>query len=412
MKPVIRLGDPTDHGGNVTSASSTTTMFGKAVALVGDSVSCPQQGHTNCVIVEGDPSWTVGGKGVALQGHKVSCGATLISTLGQVMRSYEGSGTATTGAGAGIAAAAALASAATAASFDEQIRFFTSDRNALADTPYKLTLADGSTIEGRTDAGGKTQRISTDAAQEITCAEFFPDTFYGCACAAEHMCEAGGRAPAPALKVELKGVKTNAQAVGSSVVNETLPPPDVRPMTAGEIAMAKTVFKDSLDYGKVKIHNGGLMGQPNRSNNAMTPKGEIHFPTSDYLPDYSTVSDTIKIWFIHEMGHVWQYQMGYSVVWAGIKLGAKGGYSDDGVKGAPAPAYRYNLEGADKGKTLPDFNMEQQADLIAHYYAATQLGMPRYIADLPALEKALAGFLVNPKDESLLPNTTQVESAP
>ncbi|AXE28925.1 hypothetical protein DK842_02765 [Chromobacterium phragmitis] len=84
MKPVIRIGDPTDHGGNVTSASSTTTAFGKPIALVGDSVSCPRQGHTNCTIVEGDSSWTVNGKAVALEGHAVSCGAKLISTLGQV----------------------------------------------------------------------------------------------------------------------------------------------------------------------------------------------------------------------------------------------------------------------------------------------------------------------------------------
>ncbi|WP_440029786.1 PAAR domain-containing protein [Chromobacterium amazonense] len=412
MKRVIRIGDPTDHGGNVTSASSTTSMFGKAVALVGDSVSCPKQGHVNCVIVEGDPSWTIGGKGVALEGHTVSCGAKLISTMGEVGRSYEGSGAAMIG---GAGAAAAMVGMATASKlFDEQIRFFTADRNVLADTPYKLTLADGSTIEGRTDHGGKTQRIETDGEQDITCAEFYPETFYGCDCAAEHMCETGGRAPAPALKVELQGIKTNKTAVGASVVNHTLPPPDVRPMTAGEIAMAQTVFKNAIDYGQVKIHKGGLFGQPDRSNNAMTPKGEIHFPSGDYKPDFSTadISETFKVWFIHELGHVWQYQLGYSVVWGGIKLGAKGGYSDDGVKGAPSPAYRYNLAGADKGKTLPDFNMEQQADLIAHYYAATQLGMPKYAADLPALEKALADFLANPKNPSLLPTTTAVEPKP
>lgn len=88
MKKVIRIGDPTDHGGSVTSATSTTVFFGKNVSVVGDSVSCPKQGHVNCVIVEGDPSWSIGGKAVALDGHKVSCGATLISTLGQVSRDY------------------------------------------------------------------------------------------------------------------------------------------------------------------------------------------------------------------------------------------------------------------------------------------------------------------------------------
>ncbi|OHX20089.1 PAAR domain-containing protein [Chromobacterium sphagni] len=84
MKAAIRLGDPTDHGGKVVSAASCTTLFGKQVACIGDSVTCPKDGHVNCTIVEGDGGWLVGGKAVALDGHKVSCGATLISTLPQV----------------------------------------------------------------------------------------------------------------------------------------------------------------------------------------------------------------------------------------------------------------------------------------------------------------------------------------
>ncbi|WP_440216298.1 PAAR domain-containing protein [Chromobacterium piscinae] len=414
MKHVIRLGDPTDHGGQVTSASSTTSMFGKAVALIGDSVSCPRQGHTNCVIVEGDPSWTIGGKAVALEGGAVSCGAKLISTMGEVNRSYEGSGAASTGASTAAIAAGAAAAAAILAEFDEQIRFFTADRNALADTPYKLTLADGSIVEGKTDSGGKTARIKTDDEQAITCAEFFPEMYYPCACTAEHACEVGGRAPAPALKVELQGVKTNKKEIGASVVSETLPPPDVRPMTAGEIAMAKTVFKDSLDYGKVEIHKGGLLGIPGRTGNAMTPRGEIHFPPENYLTDFSapTIEPATKVWFIHEMGHVWQYQMGYSVAWAGTKLSAKGGYSDDGVAGQPSPAYRYNLAGEDKGKKLPDFNMEQQAQLIAHYFGATTLNMLAYNSRLPALQAALSDFIANPKNTALVPTTTKVEPKP
>ncbi|TDR79836.1 PAAR domain-containing protein [Paludibacterium purpuratum] len=84
MKPPIRLGDPTSHGGEVVSAAATTKLFGKPVACVGDRVSCPKEGHSNCVIVEGDESWKVGGKAVALDGHKTSCGAVLIATLGEV----------------------------------------------------------------------------------------------------------------------------------------------------------------------------------------------------------------------------------------------------------------------------------------------------------------------------------------
>ena len=51
MKRVIRLGDPTDHGGHVVSAAASTSLFGKQVACLGDAVTCPQQGHSNCTIV-------------------------------------------------------------------------------------------------------------------------------------------------------------------------------------------------------------------------------------------------------------------------------------------------------------------------------------------------------------------------
>lgn len=84
MKNVIRLGDPTSHGGRVVSAASNYTAFGKAVARVGDRCVCPITGHQVCFIVEGDSSWTIDGRAVAVSGCKTSCGATLISTLGQV----------------------------------------------------------------------------------------------------------------------------------------------------------------------------------------------------------------------------------------------------------------------------------------------------------------------------------------
>jgi len=89
MKHVIRLGDPTTHGGEVVSASPTTIINGKPVARLGDSVTCPRPGHGNGVIVEGDPAWLVDGRPVALEGHKTSCGASLISTLPTLERSPE-----------------------------------------------------------------------------------------------------------------------------------------------------------------------------------------------------------------------------------------------------------------------------------------------------------------------------------
>ena len=60
--------------------------MGKALALVGDPCSCPKPGHSNCKIVEGDPTWTIKGKAVALHGHKISCGATLIASISNFMK--------------------------------------------------------------------------------------------------------------------------------------------------------------------------------------------------------------------------------------------------------------------------------------------------------------------------------------
>lgn len=81
MKRVIRLGDPTSHGGKVVSAAANSSIFDIQVARLGDKVSCPISGHGVATIVEGDPDWLIEGIPVALEGHKTSCGASLISTL-------------------------------------------------------------------------------------------------------------------------------------------------------------------------------------------------------------------------------------------------------------------------------------------------------------------------------------------
>lgn len=83
MSNVIRLGDPTSHGGKVESVSATHfTVAGIAVACVGDKCSCPIKGHDNCTIAEGDAHHVINGISVAYDGHKTTCGATLIATIG------------------------------------------------------------------------------------------------------------------------------------------------------------------------------------------------------------------------------------------------------------------------------------------------------------------------------------------
>jgi uncharacterized Zn-binding protein involved in type VI secretion len=81
MRGVIRLNDPTSHGGKVLAAAPNSTVMGVAVARKGDSCSCPQRGHDNCVIAEGDPKVLIDGVPVAFDGHKTSCGAVLMTTI-------------------------------------------------------------------------------------------------------------------------------------------------------------------------------------------------------------------------------------------------------------------------------------------------------------------------------------------
>lgn len=81
MRGVIRLNDPTTHGGMVISAAPKSDVMGVPVARKGDRCTCLLPGHGLCVIAEGNPDVMIEGVPVAFHGHKTSCGATLISTI-------------------------------------------------------------------------------------------------------------------------------------------------------------------------------------------------------------------------------------------------------------------------------------------------------------------------------------------
>lgn len=79
MPNIIRLNDPTSHGGHVVKVTATHfTVGGIAVACVGDQCICPMHGSTT--IIEGDAHHTINGIAVAYDGHHTSCGATLKAT--------------------------------------------------------------------------------------------------------------------------------------------------------------------------------------------------------------------------------------------------------------------------------------------------------------------------------------------
>ena len=82
MKGVIRMGDPTSHGGQVIGQERPAKVQGRSVSLKGDRVSCPVPGHQDCFIatIKRPGTVMVDGVDVAMHGDLASCGAALQST--------------------------------------------------------------------------------------------------------------------------------------------------------------------------------------------------------------------------------------------------------------------------------------------------------------------------------------------
>ena len=340
LRKIVVVGDKPSSGGAILPDKNAifTLGDGHKAALIGGPVKCDGCKSTGEIAKAGGPRRINFMGEVALENDIVICkcpqSPTLIASLNHTATYDDEGGAVAAGVVAGAVATAAAGTAAagtvdasTSTRYDEQIKFLLSSGAALAGVAYTLTLDDGKEIRGTTDADGKTARVETDAPQSISKANLTPEKVYCCA----HQAEIAGAGGAEVVEVKLDGVKTNADNVGSSVKVHKIEA-KVRDLTAGEIEMAKKVFQNSIDYSKVKVHNGAFM--PFTGNNAMTPNGEMYFPEGYYTPDYSLEIDSYKAWFIHEMTHVWQCQLGYVVWWGGIKIQIQGGYRvDPGQRG-------------------------------------------------------------------------------
>jgi uncharacterized Zn-binding protein involved in type VI secretion len=77
---VIRLNDKTDHGGQVISASSGTTVMGVVAALQGDMTHCPKC-KGNFAIKPDRAGARHEGKPYAYDADVTECGAKLITSV-------------------------------------------------------------------------------------------------------------------------------------------------------------------------------------------------------------------------------------------------------------------------------------------------------------------------------------------
>ena len=123
-------------------------------------------------------------------------------------------------------------------------------------------------------------------------------------------------------------------------------------MTPGEVALARSVFGDAIDYSQVTIRRRKFFPfQPRKV--TMAPRGHLHFhPLGEaYCDDFAQVPLIRQGLFIHEMVHVWQvqrlgrwYLVTHRMPWA---------------------RYDYSLK---PGWPLERYGIEQQAEIVKHAF--------------------------------------------
>lgn len=156
-----------------------------------------------------------------------------------------------------------------------------------------------------------------------------------------------------------------------------------RRLTEGEIKLAQSIFKDSVNYDHVSIHSGRLMGPMHKDNFAKTTLLSQIFMHNLYKDDFSKAQPGLQGLFIHEMTHVWQgQQMAFS--YRPIDLKNMISYT--------RKAYDYALTG---DKDLLDYGTEQQASIVADYFGLQRRNNAEP-AKLNLYKKTLKNFLENP----------------
>lgn len=125
-----------------------------------------------------------------------------------------------------------------------------------------------------------------------------------------------------------------------------------RALTRGEIALARGVFGNAIDYDKVTLRRRKwAFFQPREV--TMAPRGHLYFHPlgSQYCDDFSRVGLLAQGLLVHELTHVWQTQtLGdwYLV-----------------LNRHPWCRYDYSLK---PGLPLEQYGIEQQAQIVKHAF--------------------------------------------
>ncbi|CAN5923776.1 hypothetical protein BH11MYX3_BH11MYX3_00370 [soil metagenome] len=129
-----------------------------------------------------------------------------------------------------------------------------------------------------------------------------------------------------------------------------------RALTTGEIALLRPIFRDGIDYVRVRVINNSFPLQP--ANVYMTPRGHVYAPDGLWSDDFSAASRGVRAVFVHEMTHVWQFANGMDLIGQGV-------VEFTHYRGQYEKAYPYELA---RDRDLVEYGMEQQASIIEDYY--------------------------------------------
>jgi len=125
-----------------------------------------------------------------------------------------------------------------------------------------------------------------------------------------------------------------------------------RPLTDGEIALARSVFGNAIDYDRVRIVRGKWWPLQPRGI-VMAPTGNIHFHPADprWSEDFSKAPLEQQGLLIHELTHVWQSQ-------------TRGRFYLPMMR-HPFCRYSYELI---PGQSFDRYGLEQQAEIVRHAF--------------------------------------------
>lgn len=172
---------------------------------------------------------------------------------------------------------------------------------------------------------------------------------------------AGASGPAPEITSQPSVPTESNTALPDSQGIESRGVPKVRTLTPAEIAVAKSVFQNTLNYSTVRVTDTlGLGGKPWTTN---SPPLYLLNVGGDY-PNLAADDDRRRL-LIHELTHVWQAQ---HLVPITLNSAAHQTLSAIQNGGDVSAAYAYTV-----GKSWGQYNIEQQASIVAHWYMPSNM---------------------------------------